>query len=243
MLMKLLDIERDARDNGQILMGVAHVGHKNLTGSLISCAVGLDYTAISPDLIEHTLNGVYEESDMADIKKAIKVVHMHELTAIQLNNMADTAIAIHWADYHALYGGVFEVFHRFSCDPDVIISETPIKEVIKNQDLSLYTNKDSKSSYVVMDDWNQFNNLIPNTKFYTYEPEKSFTLLFAKAFANTRLQATVKAQKKKYNEYDFGMENLTEEQSQFLLANGLTEFHRAYLPELSNFVFKKHILI
>lgn len=241
--MNLLQIERDARDSNTLLLGVSHVGHDKLTGSIYSCAVGLDYKNITPEVVEQTLSGSFTKDLFDKLQKAVKVINMYELNSIQVNTMADTNIATHWADYHALYGCVFEVFHKFSADPDVVVSELPIKEVIKNPDLSLYTTGKEKSQYVIMSDWNQFKNLIPNAKFYVEPVEKSFTLMCAKAFAQTRYMAEIKVQQAKYPGYTFGMTELTETDKVFLKEHGLTEYHHAYLPVFSDFAFKKHILI
>ena len=75
------------------------------------------------------------------------------------------------------------------------------------------------------------------------KPEETFTILFAKAFANTMLVAEVTEQQQKYPEYKFGIATLDDEQKDLLKNKGLTEFHRAYVPELSEFAFSKHILI
>lgn len=241
--MHLTSEERDARNNGKLLVGVAHAGVENLTGSIVSCAVAIDYNAVSPKLIDTVLANKMEKSLFEDLQKSIKIINMHEVDAIKLNSIADTQISTYLADYHALYGAVFEIFHKFSTDPDLVISESPIKEVVQNRDLSLYTNKSSKSSYVVMKDWTQFDNLIPNTRFLVKNSEKVFTLLFAKACANTKLLENLKKQQQKYPKYDFTCQTVTEELSKFLHENGLTEFHRGYLPELANFAFNKHILI
>ena len=241
--MYLTEEERDARDKGSILLGVAHVGTNNLTGSIIACSVCLDYKKVTPQLIEKTLAGCFDKSVGSDVKDAVRLVHFHKIDPLQLNAIADNEIATYMADFQAVYGSVFEVFKEFSADPDVIVSELPIKEVIKNQDLSLYKNKNAKGSYVVMKDWNQLNYLIPNTKMILKKPEETFTILFAKAFANTMLVAEVTEQQQKYHEYKFGIATLDDEQKDLLKNKGLTEFHRAYVPELSEFAFSKHILI
>lgn len=241
--MLLTDEERDARDNGSILIGVGHAGEKNLTGSLISCAVVINYDKVTSDIISGVMAGKFTKDQLKNLNSAIKVFHIHKLDALRLNTLADTDIACYMADFNALYGCTFDVFQKMSCDPDVVISDRKIKEVVKNQDLSLYTNKNSKSSYVVMEDWNQFNNLIPNTRFVVNKKPDVFTTLFAKAFANTMLDAEILEHKQKYPGYDFGCDMLSDTQKAFLTERGLTEFHRAYLPELESFAFSKHILI
>ena len=186
--MRLTSIERDARDNGKILVGVGHAGLDNLTGPIISCAVILDYQKVTPELVECALNNFIPKEQLTQVEKAVKLINTDEIDALRLNSIADTNVASYLADYHALYGCVFEVFHKYSGDPDYVYSEQPIKEVIENKELSLYTNKKNKSSYIVMKDWNQFDNLIPNTKFKVEKATDNFTLMFAKACANTRLQ-------------------------------------------------------
>jgi hypothetical protein len=241
--MHLTNEERDARNNNKLLLGVGHAGIENLSGPVVSCSVAIDYTKVSPKLIDMVLGNKMEKSIFDDLKSAIKVINIYEIDTLKLNDIADTTIATYLADYHALYGCVFEIFHKFSTDPDVVISEMPIKEVVQNRDLSIYNNKNAKSNYIVMKDWTQFDNLIPNTKFVTKDPQKVFTLLFAKACANTRVLENLKKQKSKYPDYDFETQTVTEELANFLTKHGLTEFHRGYLPELSKFAFNKHILI
>lgn len=241
--MHLTNEERDARNNKKILIGVAHAGVENLTGSIVSCAVSIDYNAVTPKLMDTVFENKMTKGILDDLKSAIKIINMHEIDALKLNSIADTKIATYLADYHALYGSVFEVFHKFSTDPDIVISEEPIREVVQNKELSIYTNKTTKSSYVVMQDWTQFDNLIPNTTFFVKKPEMVFTLLFAKACANTKLLENLKKQQQKYPKYDFTCKEVNKELSDFLNKNGLTEYHRGYLPELSKFAFNKHILI
>lgn len=241
--MHLINEERDARNNNKLLIGVGHAGIDNLTGPIVSCAVAIDYNAVSADLIDSVFENKMKKSMFSDLTKAIKIINIYELDTIKLNSIADTQIAMYLADYHALYGSVFEIFHKFSSEPDIVLSESPIKEVVQNKELSLYTNKAAKSSYVVMKDWTQFDNLIPNTKFVVKDPAKVFTLMFAKACANTRLLENIRKQQDKYPQYDFTCTKVTPELDNFLSKNGLTEFHRGYLPELSKFAFNKHILI
>lgn len=241
--MFLTEEEREARDKGSIVIGVAHVGDDRLTGSIISCAVCLDYTKVSSNLIEKTLTGTFDKTVGQDVKDALKLVHFHKIEPLLLNSISDTEIATYMADFQALYGSVFEVFKEFSVDPDYILTENPIKEVIKNPELSVYKNKESKSNYVVMKDWNQLSYLIPNTTTKVVKAADTFTLLFAKAFANTLLDSELAEQKVKYPDYDFGCTSLSEKQQALLKEKGLTEYHRVYLPELSGFTFSKHILI
>lgn len=241
--MLLIDEEREARDNDSILVGVASYGDDNLTGSLVSCAVVLDYNKITPKIVEQTLSGVFTQDIQTDITNAIRVVYTYKLDAIKLNAIGDMTVAKHITDFRALNGCVFAGFSKLSNDPDFVISETPIKEVIKNKDLSLYTTKSTKSSYVVLDKWNQFKNLIPGTKFSVPETAEVFTLLFAKAFARTSILQEELEQHEKYKGYTFGTKTLTEEQVAFLDKNGLTEYHRAFMPGMDKFVFSKNILI
>lgn len=241
--MFLTEEEREARDKGSIVLGVAHVGEDKLTGSVISCAVCLDYTKVSSNLIEKTLAGSFDKTVGQDVKNALRLIHFHKIEPLLLNSISDTEIATYMADFQAIYGSVFAVFKEFSADPDYILTEKPIKEVIKNPELSIYKNKETKSKYVVMKDWNQLSYLIPNTTTKITKAEDTFTLLFAKAFANTLLDSELVEQKKKYPEYDFGCTSLTDVQKELLKTKGLTEFHRVYLPELSGFTFSKHILI
>lgn len=241
--MILLEEERSARDGDSVLLGVAHAGENLLTGSIISCAVCIDYKHVSSNLIEEVLKGRFSKEVGADVKRAVRLFHFHRLDPIMLNGISDITTAVHYADFHALYGCVFEMFSKFSCDPDLVMSVLPIKEVVRNQDLSLYKNKDSKSSYVIMKDWNQFSNLIPNTTFQVQNLETTFTLLFARAMAQTMIDVEIADHKQKYPEYEFNLTTLTDSQAQLLKDKGMTEFHRAFLPELANFTFSKHILI
>lgn len=241
--MRLTDIERESRDKNTVVIGVAHAGIENIAGSIVSCAVAIDYNNVSSDLIECVIKRNLPKTINEELSKVIKIINMHEIDPIKLNSIADTTIATYLADYHALYGCVFEVFHKFSADPDYIYCESPIKEVVQNRELSLYSNKNSKSSYVVMKDWTQFDNLIPNTKFRIGDPKSIFTLMFAKACAETKLMSLLHAASQKYKQYNFNLTQLNETEEKVLRADGLTEYHRAYLPELSSFVFKKHILI
>lgn len=241
--MILIPEERDARDNNSLLIGVSHVGHDKLTGSIVSCAVCLDYTKITQQLIDGASKGYFEGGLDAASRSAVKLFNLCKLDAVKLNDIADTNIACKYADFHALYRCVFNFFDKFSSDPDSVISSEKICEVIKNPDLSLYTNKNSRSGYVVLKDWNQFENLIPNTKFSIVDQNSTFTLLFAKAFANTILRSETAEQKAKYPEYEFGYSELPENQKTVLKEKGLTEFHRAYLPEFSEYAFSPNILI
>ena len=67
--MNLLQIERDARDSNTLLLGVSHIGHDKLTGSIYSCAVGLDYKNITPEVVEQTLSGSFTKDVLISYRK------------------------------------------------------------------------------------------------------------------------------------------------------------------------------
>lgn len=241
--MILTDEERDAKDGNKIVLAINHDGVHNLCGPIVSVGVALDYNKLSPDIIEQvTEKGVFTSKDFDAIKASIKAFGTYSIPASKLNEIQDITIATHMADYNALMGLIFEVFKVYSADPDVVQTRLPIKEIIRNNDLALYRDSSSKSSYVMREEWTQFNNLIPNTKIVVQNTD-TFSLLFAKAFASTIVFNELLKAEQKYEGYDFTSNILSDEQKEILTKKGMTEFHRAFLPEFSGFAFSKRILI
>lgn len=243
--MYLTEEERDAREGRKITLAVNHAGSDNLCGPIVSCGIALDYNAIPEDLIVAATSGKPFEKDTIKpyIGKAIKAFGTYSVSAAKLNEIQDIRIAEHLADYNALMSLVFDVCSVFSNDPDVVQTKIPVKEVIKNKYLAMYKNNNNESEYVAREGWTQFDNLIPNTMRICYSNEDTFSLLFAKTFAETVLQKELKAASERYPEYDFTSKEISEEQRALLNEKGMTEYHRAFLPQLSMFAFSKRILL
>ena len=241
--MMLTEDERNARDNDSVLIAVNHSGENNLCGPIVSCSLVLDYNLIDEKLIEEIVTrGVLSKECYASITKAIKAFSTYTLSAAKLNSIMSIPLALHMADYNSLMGAVFEVFKVFGKDPDVVQTKLPIKEVTKNKELPIYKNEKSKTQYVIRESWTQFDNLIPNTEIKV-EQEDSFSLLFAKAVSETIIQKELKAASEKYPNYDFSANVLSDSQKAILAASGMTEFHRAFLPDFSGFAFSPRIML
>jgi len=241
--MILTEEEREAKDGKQILLAVNHAGVSNLCGPIVSIGVALDYTAISERIVEAVVDRqIFTKDEFNEIKSAIKAFGFYTIPASKLNEIRSLEIATHMADYNALMGLIFEVFKVYSEDPDTVQVKIPIREVIKNKELSIYQNRSNNTSYIMRSEWTQFDNLIPNTQMMVMDQD-TFSLLFAKAFANTVVHNELEKAAAKYKGYDFISPAISEEQAKFLTENGMTEFHRAFLPEFSGFAFSKRILI
>lgn len=241
--MLLTEEERDAKDGRKIVLAVNHAGINNYCGPIISVGVALDYNKIDPQIIEAVVTkGVFTKDMFNLLHKALKSFGTYSISAAKLNEIQSIEIATHMADYNALMGLIFDVFKVYNQDPDSVQVTIPIREVIKNSELSIYQNKKSKSPYLMRSDWTQFNNLIPNTTVSVCATE-SFSLLFAKAFANTLVETALAEATEKYKKYEFTQGSLSEKQKAFLTENGMTEYHRAFLPEMLEFAFSQRILI
>lgn len=241
--MILTDDERDAKEGKKIVLAVNHDGLHNLCGPIASIGIALDYAKIKPEAVELVADkGLFNQDSLPLIKPAIKAIGSYTITAAKLNELQNIDLATHMADYNALMGLIFEVFKVYGNDPDVVQTRLPIKEVVRNTDLALYRDNSAKSNYIMREEWTQFDNLIPNTKIKV-QKEDTFSLLFAKAMAATLVNNELEKASQKYPGYDFTTNILSEEQKALLTKNGMTEYHRAFLPELSGFTFSKRILI
>lgn len=241
--MILTDDERDAKEGKKILIAVNHDGVHNICGPIVSVGVALDYNLLSADIIEQVVDkGIFSPKNIESIRNAVKAFGSYTVSAAKLNEIQDLTIATHMADYNALMGIIFEVFKIYSADPDVVQTRLPIKEIIKNNDLANYRDSSTKTSYITREEWTQFDNLIPNTEIKVQQDD-TFSLLFAKAFAATAVCNELARAEQKYPGYDFTSNILSEDQKKLLTESGMTEFHRAFLPEFSGFAFSKRILI
>lgn len=241
--MILTDDEREAKEGKKILIAVNHDGVHNICGPIVSVGVVLDYNLLSEDIIEQVVDkGIFSPSNIDSIRNAVKAFGSYAVSAAKLNEIQDLNIATHMADYNALMGIIFDVFKIYSADPDVVQTRLPIKEIIKNNELANYRDSSTKTSYIMREEWTQFDNLIPNTDIKVQQ-EDTFSLLFAKAFAATAVCNELARAEQKYPGYDFTSNILSDDQKKLLTDNGMTEFHRAFLPEFSGFAFSKRILI
>lgn len=241
--MFLTENERAARDSGKIVASIGNSGVSSLCGPIVSVGVVLDYTNIPQKIINKVADqSPLSKEDIEDIRSAVKAIGSYTISCTKLLEILDIDVSAAMSDYNALMGLIFDVFKVFGNDPDIVQSVSKIKEVIKNEDLSIYQDKKRKSKYITRQDWTQFNNLIPNTKFTKCSPE-TFGIMFASELANIIRNKELAAAKEKYPEYDFDNPLDTEEKVKFLQENGMTEYHRAFLPEFSGFAFSKRILI
>ncbi len=241
--MILTEDEREAKEGRKIVLAVNHDGVHNICGPLVSMGLALDYNKLDPEMIEQVVDrGLFTQEDLLTIRPSIKAIGSYTLSAAKLNEIQDLTIATHMADYNALMGLIFEVFKVYGNDPDVVQVRLPIREIVRNNDLAMYRDNNAKSSYVMREEWTQFDNLIPNTKIKVHE-EDTFSLLFAKAMAATLVNNELLKAEQKYPGYAFTANILSEDQKKLLAKKGMTEFHRAFLPELSGFTFSKRILI
>jgi hypothetical protein len=242
MKITLTDEERAAREGGKTLIAVNHYGEDNIAGPLISVAAVLDYSAITSPIIDGVISGTFSPNTSEDLQKAVRFYSMHSVSTVTLNEMASLQIGAHLGDYTATMGCVFISFNKLKNDPDLVYSTIPIIEVLKNKDIALYTGAANKSEYVLQPDWNQFKNLIPNTELKVM-PTDTFSLLFMKAFAKTLWMREIGVAERKYPGYNLRAMEIDEKEKEFLQKNGLTEYHRAFLPALQEYSFAKHILI
>ena len=241
--MILTEDERDAQDGKKILLAVNHAGVNNNYGPIVSVGVALDYSKISPNVIETVSDKAnFTKEALSELKDAIKAIGTYTISASKLNEIRDLTIATHMADYNALMGLIFDVFKVYGADPDIVQVTLPIKEVVKNPELSIYKNPSSKTNYVVRSDWTQFSNLIPNTKIKVMKKD-TFSVLFAYVCANTIVTGELDKATIKYPGYNFYVHGLDDAQVEFLNKNGMTEYHRAFLPVFNGFAFSKRILI
>lgn len=241
--MILTNDERDAREGRKIVLAVNHDGLHNLCGPIVSIGLALDYTKLSSKVIEIVSEqGLFNQDNLPIIKEAIKAVGTYTISAAKLNEIQDINIAAHMADYNALMGLIFDVFKVYGNDPDIIQTRMPIKEIVRNTALAMYRDNSAKSAYIMREEWTQFDNLIPNTKIKVQE-EDTFSLLFAKAMASTVVNNELMKAAAKYPGYDFTANILSDAQKKVLTEKGMTEYHRAFLPEFSGFTFSKRILI
>lgn len=238
--MRLTTYERTAEEGNLIFIGVSHYGEKKIAGPITACAIVVDYNNLSPELIQAVLDQKLTKNLSKDITKSLKVFGSYLVPAKTINVMGSLDLPVHMADHNATMEAVFNGFKILREDPQLIVSSTAIREVVKNEDVAMHINK-PKSEYIMYKDWNQFNQLIPNIKFKVEEQE-TFTLLYARALAKRFWEASMENICKQYPGYNLQIDSLTPEEVTVLSNLGMTIQHRHFLPEMKQFAFSNNIL-
>lgn len=240
-ILKLHETEFKAKKAKECLLASSTWGAEEVVGPVTSVGVELDYDNIIPELYEGLQGNPITPSMRNEIINSIPTVYGHILTLASLNDIANTAIAKQLALYKALYGAIWHTFGAQRV-PDYLVTDTlPLKEVVRNTKLAKYTTNKNETPYIVCQDYGSIQELVPQAKIITGD-DKFLAVKVASLLAKLLYYDELQPAADKYADYDFLTRGISLKHKKALSEQGLTEYHRPYMEELSNYGFNTQAL-